>query len=341
MKSEDFDKKFLEIKKEILSGKNFDKNKYFEYEKIYKKIEDFATKNFEENDVENLKIFLQNFDEKNGNILTNNLARKEYEKKLKEFDIQGTILDKRKRENETLEKSLVDLREKVSNFSSEIDDLKLEKKSQEKTIENNSKKINEQNDEIKEKNNEIFQLQNLKKNLENDTEKIKEIKESQDYEKKLFDLAINNATNEEKKVIVDKVIKTMEKDDKIRLFKGLENEVNTEEIETEVLLDLKNGMKSTIYNNFIFMLNDLEFWYRKFIEEIMRKKYDNYAPVFDTALSSNERDENNVPILFDFLQGIVAKIRVFFLKPKSEDENEITKDVETLKKSALGRNKVR
>lgn len=341
MKSEDFDQKFLEIKKEILGKKNFKENKYFEYEKIYKKIEDFATKNFEENDVEKLRIFLQNFDEKNGNILTNNLARKEYEKKLKEFDIQGTILDKRKRENETLEKSLVDLREKVSNFSIEIDDLKLEKKSQEKTIENNSKKINEQNDEIKEKNNEIFQLQNLKKNLENDTEKIKEIKESQDYEKKLFDLAINNATNEEKKVIVDKVIRTMEKDAKIELFKGLENEVNTEEIETEVLLDLKNGMKSNIYNNFIFMLNDLEFWYKKFIEEIMGKKYKDYAPAFDIALNNDERDENDVPILFDFLQTVVAKIRVFFLGKKNEDKKEIEKDVETLKKSALEKKRIR
>ena len=89
------------------------------------------------------------------------------------------------------------------------------------------------------------------------------------------------------------------------------------------------------------MLNDLEFWYRKFIEEIMQKKYDNYAPCIDVALTDNEKDENNVPILFDFLNEIVAKIRVFFGGKKNENKKEIENDVETLKKSALGRNKVR
>ena len=347
MNTEDFDQKFLQVKSEILDRKNFDKNKYFEYEKIYKKIEDFSEENFEENDVENLKIFLQNFDKKNGNILSDNLVRKEYEKKLQEFDVQGTLLDERKKENENLQNSLENLREKINKFSSEIDDLKLEKKSQEKTIENNSKKINEQNDEIKEKNNEIFHLQNLKKNLENDTEKIKQIKESKDYENKLFDLALNNATDEEKKVIADKVIKTMDKDAKISILKGLVSEdelkgnIDMIEVQDEVIDGLKLEMKSNIYNNLLFMLTDLEFWYRKFVEEIMQKRYENYAPAFDVALSDDKRDENNVPILFDFLQGIVAKIRVFFTKQKNEDKKEIEKDVETLKKSTIERNKVR
>ena len=73
----------------------------------------------------------------------------------------------------------------------------------------------------------------------------------------------------------------------------------------------------------------------------MQKRYENYAPCIDVALNSNERDENNVPILLDFLQGIVAKIRVFFLKPKNEDKKEIEKDVETLKKSALEKKRIR
>ena len=133
----------------------------------------------------------------------------------------------------------------------------------------------------------------------------------------------------------------MKKDAKIELFKGLENEVNVTEIETEVLDDLRNEMKANIYDNFVFMLNDLEFWYKKFVEEIMQKRYEDYMPVFDTALADNERDENNIPILFDFLQTVVAKIRVFFLGKKIEDKKEIENDVETLKKSALGRNKVR
>ena len=341
MKVSDFDQKFLEIKKEILDQKNFTKNKYFEYEKIYKKIEDFAEENFEKNDVENLKIFLQNFDEKNGNILTNNLVRKEYEKKLQEFDVQGTLLDERKKENEMLGKILEKNENKIQEKKEELDGLKIEEKTLQKSLQNLSEKIKDFNDEINNKNNEIFHLKNLKKNLQDDTEKIKEIKESKDYENKLFDLAVNNATKEEKKVIVDKVIRTMEKDAKIELFKGLENEVNTEEIETEVLLDLKNEMKSTIYNNLVFMLNDIAYWYQKFIEEIMQKKYEDYAPCIDVALSDDKRDENNVPILFDFLQTVVAKIRVFFLGKKNEDKKEIENDVETLKKSALGRNKVR
>lgn len=341
MKVSDFDKKFLEVKKEILDQKNFKENKYLNYQKVYKKIEDFAEENLEKNDVENLKIFLQNFDEKNGNILTNNLARKKYEEKLKEFDVQGTALAERKKENENLQNSLEKLREKISNFSNEIDGLKLEKKNQEKIVENLSEKIKDFRDEISNKNNEIFHLQNLKKNLQDDTEKIRKIKESQDYEKKLFDVAINSATKEEKKEVADKVIRAMDKDAKFELFKGLVSEDDMVEVQNDVLNGLKSEMKANLYNNFIFMLNDLEFWYRKFIEEIMQKKYDNYAPCIDVALSSNERDENNVPILFDFLQTVVAKIRVFFLGKKIEDENEITKDVETLKKSVVERNKVR
>jgi len=347
MKSEDFDLKFLEIKKEILDQKNFKENKYLNYQKVYKKIEDFAKENFEENDVENLKIFLQNFDEKNGNILTNNLVRKEYEKKLQEFDVQGTALTERKKENENLQNSLKNLREKINKFSSEIDGLKLEKKSQEKIIENLSEKIKNFNDEISNKNNEIFHLQNLKKNLQDDTEKIRKIKQSDEYEKKLFDLAINSATKEEKKEVVSKVIRTMDRNAKFELFKGLVSEddlkasVDMVEIEDEVLDGLKSEMKSNIYNNLIFMLNDLEFWFKKFVEEIMRKKYEDYMPVFDTALMDNEKDENNVPVLFDFLQGIVAKIRVFFTKQKNEDKKEIENDVETLKKSALEKKRIR
>lgn len=341
MKSEDFDKKFLEIKKEILDRKNFKENKYFEYEKIYKKIEDFAEENFEKNDVENLKIFLQNFDEKNGNILTNNLVRKEYEKKLQEFDVQGTLLDERKKENEMLGKILEKNENKIQEKKEELDGLKIEEKTLQKSLQNLSEKIKNFNDEIKDKNNEIFHLQNLKKNLQDDTEKIKQIKESKDYENKLFDLALNNATDEEKKVIADKVIKTMDKDAKISILKGLENEINVTEIETEVLDDLRNEMKANVYDNLLFMLDDISYWYRKFIEEIMGKKYENYAPCIDVALNSDERDENDVPILLDFLQTIVAKIRVFFLGKKIEDKKEIENDVETLKKSALGRNKVR
>ena len=347
MKVSDFDKKFLQVKSEILSEKNFKENKYFEYEKIYKKIEDFAEENFEENDVEKLKIFLKDFDKKNGNILTNNLVRKKYEEKLKEFDVQGTMLDERKKENEMLGKSLENLREKISNFNNEIDGLKLEKKNQEKIVENLSEKIKDFNDEINNKNNEIFHLQNLKKNLQDDTEKIKQIKESKDYEKKLFDLALNNATNEEKKEVADKVVRTLDKDAKISILKGLVSEddlkgsIDMIEVQDEVVNGLKSEMKQNIYNNFIFMLNDLEFWYRKFIEEIMQKKYDNYAPCIDVALTDNEKDENNVPILFDFLNEIVAKIRVFFGGKKNENKKEIENDVETLKKSALGRNKVR
>lgn len=347
MKSEDFDQKFLEIKKEILSGKNFKENKYFEYEKIYKKIEDFAEENLEKNDVENLKIFLQNFDEKNGNILSDNLVRKKYEEKLKEFDVEGTLLDERKKENKTLEKSLENLREKISKFSNEIDGLKLEKKNQEKTIENLSEKIKDFKDEIKDKNNEIFHLKNLKEKLENDTEKIRKIKESQDYEKKLFDLALNNATKEEKKEVADKVIRTLDKDAKISILKGLVSEdelkgsIDMIEVQNDVLDGLKSEMKANVYDNLLFMLSDIEFWYKKFIEEVMQKRYENYAPCIDVALNSNERDENNVPILLDFLQGIVAKIRVFFTKQKNEDKKEIENDVETLKKSALEKKRTR
>lgn len=341
MKVSDFDKKFLEIKKEILSKKNFKENKFLNYQKVYKKIEDFAEENLEKNDVENLKIFLQNFDEKNGNILTNNLVRKEYEKKLQEFDVEGNALNERKRENENLQNSLENLREKISKFSNEIDGLKIEKKTQEKIIENNSKKIKDFNDEIKDKNNEIFHLQNLKEKLENDTEKIKEIKESDEYEKKLFDLALNNATNEEKKAVSEKIIRTLDKDAKISILKGLVSEDDMVEVENDVLDDLKSEMKANVYDNLLFMLDDISYWYRKFIEEIMVKEYEDYAPCIDIALSDDKKDENNVPILLDFLQGIVAKIRVFFLGKKNEDKNEIEKDVETLKKSALGRNKVR
>ena len=341
MNTEDFDQKFLEIKKEILDQKNFKENKYLNHQKVYKKIEDFSEENFEENDVENLKIFLQNFDEKNGNILTNNLVRKEYEKKLQEFDVQGTMLDERKKENEMLGKILEKNENKIQEKKEELDGLKIEEKNLQKSLQNLSEKIKDFDGKIKDKNSEIFHLQNLKENLENDTEKIKEIKQSKDYEKKLFDLTLKSATNEEKKVIADKVIRTLDKDAKFELFKGLENEVNTEEIETEVLLDLKNEMKSTIYDNFIFMLEDLEFWYKKFIEEIMQKRYEDYMPVFDVALSDDKRDGNNVPILFDFLQTVVAKIRVFFLGKKNEDKKEIEKDVETLKKSALEKKRIR
>lgn len=347
MKVSDFDQKILEIKKEILDQKNFTKNKFLNYEKIYKKIEDFSEENFEKNDVEKLRIFLKNFDEKNGNILTNNLVRKEYEKKLQEFDVQGTMLDERKKENEMLGKILEKNENKIQEKKEELDGLKIEEKNLQKSLQNLSEKIKDFDGKIKDKNSEIFHLQNLKENLENDTEKIKEIKESQDYEKKLFDLTLKSATNEEKKVIVDKVIKTMEKDDKIRLFKGLVSEdelksnIDMVEIEDEVIDGLKTEMKSNIYNNLLFMLTDLEFWYKKFIEEIMQKRYEDYMPVFDAVLVDDEKDENDVPILFDFLQSIVAKIRVFFGGKKIEDKKEIENDVETLKKSALGRNKVR
>ena len=190
-------------------------------------------------------------------------------------------------------------------------------------------------------------MQNLKEKLENDTEKIRKIKESQDYEKKLFDLALNNATKEEKKEVADKVIRTMDKSTKIEILKGLVSEdelkasVDMVEVQNDVLNGLKSEMKANVYDNLLFMLNDLEFWFKKFIEEIMQKRYENYAPVFDSVLANDERDENNVPILFDFLNEIVAKIRVFFGGKKNEDKNEIEKDVETLKKSTLERNRVR
>lgn len=324
MKSEDFDKKFLQIKSEILDLKNFKENKYFEYEKIYKKIEDFAKENFEENDVENLKIFLQNFDEKNGNILSDNLVRKEYEKKLKEFDFQGTMLDERKKENEMLEKILEKNENKIQEKKEELDGLKIEEKNLQKSLQNLSEKIKDFNDEINNKNNEIFHLQNLKEKLENDTEKIKQIKESDEYEKKLFDLALNNATKEEKKEVADKVIRTMDRNAKFELFKGLVSEddlkgnIDMIEVQNEVIDGLKSEMKSNIYNNLLFMLTDLEFWYKKFIEEVMQKRYENYMPVFDAVLVDDKKDENDVPILFDFLQSIVAKIRVFFGVKKSK-----------------------
>ena len=347
MKVSDFDQKFLQVKSEILDRKNFKENKFLNYEKIYKKIEDFATENFEENDVENLKIFLQNFDQKNGNILTNNLVRKEYEKKLQEFDVEGTMLNERKRENEMIGKILKKNENKIQEKKEELDGLKIEEKTLQKSLQNLSEKIKDFNDEIKDKNNEIFHLQNLKEKLENDTEKIKQIKESDEYEKKLFDLALNNATKEEKKEVADKVIRTMDRNAKFELFKGLVNEddlkgnIDMIEVQDEVVNGLKTEMKANIYDNLLFMLDDISYWYRKFIEEIMYKKYEDYAPCIDVALSDDKRDENNVPILLDFLQGIVAKIRVFFAKPKNEDENEIAKDVETLKKSALEKKRTR
>lgn len=347
MKVSDFDKKFLEIKKEILSGKNFKENKYFEYEKIYKKIEDFSEENFEKNDVEKLRIFLKDFDQKNGNILSDNLVRKKYEEKLKEFDVEGTALAERKKENEMLGKILEKNENKIQEKKEELDGLKIEEKNLQKSLQNLSEKIKDFRDEIKDKNNEIFHLQKLKEKLENDTEKIKQIKESDEYEKKLFDLTVNNATDEEKKEVVSKVIRTMDRNAKFELFKGLVSEdelksnIDMVEVQDEVVNGLKSEMKQNIYNNFIFMLNDLEFWYKKFVEEIMQKRYEDYMPVFDTALMDNEKDENNVPILFDFLQTVVAKIRVFFLGKKNEDKNEIEKDVETLKKSTLERNRVR
>ena len=347
MKSEDFDQKFLQVKSEILDRKNFKENKFLNYKKIYKKIEDFSEENFEKNDVEKLRIFLKNFDEKNGNILTNNLVRKEYEKKLQEFDVQGTMLDERKKENEMLGKILEKNENKIQEKKEELDGLKIEEKNLQKSLQNLSEKIKDFDGKIKDKNSEIFHLQNLKENLENDTEKIKEIKQSGEYEKKLFDLALNSATKEEKKEVADKVIKTLDRNAKFELFKGLVNEddlkgnIDMVEVQNDVLDGLKTEMKSNIYNNFIFMLNDLEFWFKKFVEEIMRKKYEDYMPVFDVALSDDKRDENNVPILFDFLQEIVAKIRVFFAKPKNEDKKEIEKDVETLKKSALEKKRIR
>lgn len=347
MKVEDFDKKFLEIKKEILDQKNFKENKYLNYQKIYKKIEDFTTENFEENDVENLKIFLQNFDKKNGNILTNNLVRKEYEKKLQEFDVEGTVLAERKKENEMLGKILEKNENKIQEKKEELDELKIEEKNLQKSLQNLSEKIKDFRDEIKDKNNEIFHLQNLKKNLQDDTEKIRKIKESDEYEKKLFDLTLKSATNEEKKEVADKVVRTLDKDAKISILKGLVSEdelksnIDMVEIEDEVIDGLKTEMKSNIYNNLLFMLTDLEFWYRKFIEEIMQKRYEDYMPVFDAVLVDDKKDENNVPILFDFLQTVVAKIRVFFLGKKNEDKNEIEKDVETLKKSAFEKKRIR
>lgn len=347
MKSEDFDQKFLQIKSEILDRKNFKENKYFEYEKIYKKIEDFSEENFEKNDVEKLRIFLQNFDEKNGNILSDNLVRKEYEKKLQEFDVQGTMLDERKKENEMLGKILEKNENKIQEKKEELDGLKIEEKNLQKSLQNLSEKIKDFNDEINNKNNEIFHLKNLKKNLQDDTEKIRQIKESQNYEKKLFDLAIKSATDEEKKEALNKVVKTMDNEAKIELFKGLVNEedlkgnIDMIEVQNDVLDGLKSEMKQNVYNNFIFMLNDLEFWYKKFIEEVMQKRYEDYMPVFDAVLVDDKKDENNVPILFDFLQGIVAKIRVFFLGKKNEDKKEIEKDVETLKKSALEKKRTR
>lgn len=347
MKSEDFDLKFSQVKSEILDRKNFKENKYLNYQKIYEKIEDFAEKNFEENDIKNLKISLQNFDEKNGNILSDNLVRKKYEEKLQEFDVQGTLLDERKKENEMLEKILEKNENKIQEKKEELDGLKIEEKNLQKSLQNLSEKIKDFNDEINNKNNEIFHLQNLKKNLQDDTEKIKEIKESDEYEEKLFDLTLKSATNEEKKEALNKVVKTMDNEAKIELFKGLVSEddlkgnIDMVEVQNDVLDGLKSEMKQNVYNNFIFMLNDLEFWYKKFIEKIMQKRYEDYMPVFDVALSDDKRDENNVPILFDFLQGIVAKIRVFFAKPKNEDKIEIENDVETLKKSALERNRVR
>ena len=347
MKAEDFDKKFLEIKKEILDRKNFKENKFLNYEKIYKKIEDFATENLEENDVENLKIFLQNFDQKNGNILSDNLVRKKYEEKLQEFDVEGTLLDERKKENKMLGKILEKNENKIQEKKEELDGLKIEEKTLQKSLQNLNEKIKDFSDEINAKNNEIFHLQNLKEKLENDTEKIKQIKESQDYEKKLFDLALNSATKEEKKEVADKVIRTLDKDAKISILKGLVSEdelksnIDMVEIEDEVIDGLKTEMKANIYDNLLFMLDDISYWYRKFIEEIMYKKYEDYAPCIDVALSDDKRDENNVPILLDFLQGIVAKIRVFFGGKKNEDKNEIENDVETLKKSTLERNRVR
>ena len=347
MKAEDFDKKFLEIKKEILDRKNFKENKFLNYEKIYKKIEDFATENLEENDVENLKIFLQNFDQKNGNILSDNLVRKKYEEKLQEFDVEGTLLDERKKENKMLGKILEKNENKIQEKKEELDGLKIEEKTLQKSLQNLNEKIKDFSDEINAKNNEIFHLQNLKEKLENDTEKIKQIKESQDYEKKLFDLALNSATKEEKKEVADKVIRTLDKDAKISILKGLVSEdelksnIDMVEIEDEVIDGLKTEMKANIYDNLLFMLDDISYWYRKFIEEIMYKKYEDYAPCIDVALSDDKRDENNVPILLDFLQGIVAKIRVFFGGKKNEDKNEIENDVETQKKSTLERNRVR
>lgn len=341
MKAEDFDLKFSQIKKEILSEKNFKENKYFEYEKIYKKIEDFSEKNFEENDVEKLRIFLKDFDQRNGNILSDNLVRKKYEEKLKEFDIEGTVLAERKKENEMLGKILEKNENKIQEKKEELDGLKMEEKNLQKSLQNLSEKIKDFDGKIKDKSNEIFHLQNLKKNLQDDTEKIKQIKESKDYEKKLFDLALNTATKEEKKAVSEKIIRTMDRNAKFELFKGLVSEDDMVEVENDVLNDLKSEMKANVYDNFLFMLDDISYWYRKFIEEIMGKKYDNYAPCIDVALNSDERDENNVPILFDFLQGIVAKIRVFFTKQKNEDKKEIEKDVETLKKSAIERNRAR
>lgn len=341
MKVSDFDKKFLEVKSEILDRKNFKENKFLNYEKIYKKIEDFSEENFEKNDVEKLRIFLKNFDEKNGNILTNNLVRKEYEKKLQEFDVEGTALAERKKENEMLGKILEKNENKIQEKKEELDGLKIEEKNLQKSLQNLSEKIKDFDGKIKDKNNEIFHLQNLKEKLENDTEKIRKIKQSDEYEKKLFDLTVNNATDEEKKEVVSKVIRTMDRNAKFELFKGLVSEDDMVEVENDVLDDLKSEMKANIYDNLLFMLNDLEFWYRKFIEEIMQKKYDNYAPCIDVALSSNERDENNVPILFDFLNEIVAKIRVFFLGKKNEDKKEIENDVETLKKQAFEKKKTR
>lgn len=347
MKFEDFDQKFLQVKSEILDRKNFKENKFLNYKKIYKKIEDFSEKNFEENDVEKLRIFLKDFDQKNGNILTNNLVRKEYEKKLQEFDVQGTMLDERKKENEMLGKILEKNENKIQEKKEELDGLKIEEKTLQKSLQNLSEKIKDFNDEINNKNNEIFHLKNLKKNLQDDTEKIKEIKESDEYEKKLFDLTLKSATNEEKKEVADKVIRTMDKSTKIKILKGLVSEdelkasVDMVEVQNDVLNGLKSEMKANVYDNLLFMLNDLEFWFKKFIEEIMQKRYENYAPVFDSVLANDERDENNVPILFDFLNEIVAKIRVFFGGKKNEDKKEIEKDVETLKKSALEKKRTR
>lgn len=192
----------------------------------------------------------------------------------------------------------------------------------------------------------------LRKRQEELKESIKSLEskekyaKSSEYKAEMRKEILETMKNEDKVKMVKSSLDSFDAVQKRRFYRSLlntemirKNFVSSQEYqkaEDEAKEEIKENTQAVIFGAFDYIFKDLEEKYRKFVERALNAEYygTEYEDAYRNAMSINVTDDDGEPILFRFFVKMVDKIKIFFAGKKDLQE-EITKDIETLKESTV------
>ena len=185
----------------------------------------------------------------------------------------------------------------------------------------------------------------LKESIESLESKEKYAK-TKEYKAEMRNEILTQMKDEDKVELVKESLDSFDGLEKRRFYRSLlntelirKNFVSSSEyqkVEDEAKEEIKENTQAVIFSAFNYIFKDLEKKYRRFVERALDSEYygTEYEDAYRNAMSINVTDDDGEPILFRFFVKMVDKIKIFFAGKKDLQE-EITKDIETLKNSTV------